>query len=108
MLLVLALLCGVVKPLDVHQRSLVKVSVLDAENLLVQSKETIETLYLDDMYVNTDYMRDHDPQKDEIRIRLLTSRGPLKIVVETLVPGTKVLRRKHRINVRNPIETSRR
>jgi hypothetical protein len=83
-------------------RSIIKITPLDYENLLVTSSQPIEQLYIDDMYENTDYMLEQDPQNKQIRIRMLTSRGPLKIIVETSVPGAKGLRRKHITTVANP------
>jgi hypothetical protein len=83
-------------------RATIKITPLDCENLLVTSSQPIEQLYIDDMYENTDYMIEQDPQNKQIRIRMLTSRGPLKIMVETSVPGAKGLRRKHTTTVANP------
>jgi len=83
-------------------RSTIKITSLDYENLLVTSSQPIEQLYIDDMYENTDYMLEQDPQNKQIRIRMLTSRGPLKIIVETSVPGAKSLRRKYITTVANP------
>ena len=83
-------------------RSIIKITPLDYENLLVTSSQPIEQLYIDDMYENTDYMLEQDPQNKQIRIRMLTSRGPLKVIVETSVPGAKSLRRKYISTVANP------
>jgi hypothetical protein len=83
-------------------RAVVKVYSLDHENLLVTSGQPIEQLYIDDMYENTDYMLEQEPQNKQVRVRMLTARGPLKLIVETSVPGAKGLRRKHTITVANP------
>ena len=88
-------------------RSIIKITPLDYENLLVTSSQPIEQLFIDDMYENTDYMLEQDPQNKQIRIRMLTSRGPLKVIVETSVPGAKGLRRKHITTVANPCVTRR-
>ena len=83
-------------------RAVVKVYSLDHENLLVTSSQPIEQLFIDDMYENTDYMLEQEPQNKQVRVRMLTARGPLKLIVETSVPGAKGLRRKHAITVPNP------
>jgi hypothetical protein len=88
-------------PPSLH-RAILKVIPLDHENFLVASSQPIEQLFIDDMYENTDYMIEQDPQNKQIRVRMLTSRGPLKLVVETSVPGAKALRRKHVTTIANP------
>ena len=88
-------------------RAIVKVVSLDHENLLVTSTQPIEQLFIDDMYENTDYMLEQDPQNKQVRIRMLTARGPLKVIVETAVPGAKGLKRKHAITVANPANLRR-
>jgi hypothetical protein len=88
-------------------RAVVKVHSLDHENLLVTSIQPIEQIYIDDMYENTDYMLEHEPQHKQVRVRMLTVRGPLKLIVETSVPGAKGLRRKHTITVANPAHLRR-
>src|SRR5215207_10717919 len=82
-------------------RAIVKVVSLDHENLLVTSTQPIEQLFIDDMYENTDYMLEQDPQNKQIRVRMLTARGPLKLIIETTVPGAKGLKRKHALVVAN-------
>ena len=82
-------------------RATIKIAPLDYENILVTSSQPIEQIYIDDMYENTDYMLEQDLQNKQIRVRMLTSRGPLKIIVETSVPGAKGLRRKHVTTVAN-------
>lgn len=77
----------------------VQVRAIDAENLVITSTQPIESVFIEGMYVNTDYTTDHDPVKNQVRIRLFTYR-PLGVVeIETRVPRTKGLKRKHRIEV---------
>jgi hypothetical protein len=85
-----------------RSRQLVKIVKVDDETLVLTCREEVETVYIDDFYQNTDYFMEHDPEKGEYRFRLLTGRGPLKFIVETFVPRTKGLRRRHVYTVLNP------
>jgi hypothetical protein len=85
-------------------RTAVQVVVLDEETLLVRANQPIASLVIDDCYENTDFVLDVDPVRYEARIRLFTLRGPLRIVVETRVPGARNLRRTHIVTVANPGE----
>jgi hypothetical protein len=100
-MLTLLLLCGSLSKPVIEPR-IITIIKLDHENLLVLSKQPIDTVYIDDMYQNTDYMLEQDPQNQRVVIRMLTARGPLKVIVETVIPGTKGLRRKHCTTVINP------
>lgn len=83
-------------------RETVKVTPIDRENLLITSKQPIESIYIDDMYENTDYMLWEGANNKEYTVRMLTTRGPLKFIIKTEVPNTHGLIRKHKITHVNP------
>jgi hypothetical protein len=102
-----ALAFAALTPSPSPPRATIRITPLDSENLLITSTQPIDQVYIDDMYENTDYMIEQDPQNKQIRVRMLTARGPLKIVVETLVPGAQGLKRKHVAVVANPANLRR-
>jgi hypothetical protein len=97
-----ALAFAAISPPPSPLRAPIKITSIDQENFLVSSSQPIDQVYIDDMYENTDYMLEQDAQNLQVRVRMLTSRGPLKVIVETIVPGAKGLRRKHVVVIANP------
>jgi hypothetical protein len=81
------------------RRVVVRIDRVDKENMVITSRDVIESVIIDDMYENTDYMSYEHVEKKKVDVRMLTSRGPLKFIVVTKVSGSKDLTRKHKITV---------
>jgi hypothetical protein len=100
-MVILLLVCGSLsKPLLSPQ--VIKVIKVDEENLLLTSTQPIESFHIEDMYAGTDYFLELDEKNKQVSVRMLTTRGPLKFIVTTTVPGSKGLQRKHQTTVLNP------
>lgn len=93
---------------DRPTRPCIRIDATDKDRLRVVSDDPISQIYIDGMYENTDYMLDVDPRKRCVHVRMLTERGPLVFEIETDVPKTNGLLRRHRVVALNPNQTRRR